>query len=75
MKIVRISWQDHYSAYGWFDAGDTRPLGHINISVGMLLEQSNEHTTIAQTVHHDGSQYGDLLHILTKDIIKMEEFT
>ena len=73
MKVVLVKWQDHYSAYGWFAPEDVEAKGHLNISAGILIEKNHEHTTIAQTAHADGSQYADLLHILTKDIIKIEE--
>lgn len=73
MKVVLIQWQDHYSSYGWVEPEDAKALGHLNISAGLLIEKNHEHTTIAQTAHADGSQYADLLHILTKDIIKFEE--
>ena len=75
MKVVKVTWQDHYSVYGWHGLEDTQALGHLNISAGFLIEQNNEHTTLAQTTHSDGTMYGDLLHIMTKNIIKMEEFT
>lgn len=73
MKAVAITWQDHYSLAGWFDQGETQAKGHHNYSVGILIEKNNEHTTIAQTSHSEGSVYGDLLHILTKAIVKFEE--
>lgn len=73
MKAVAITWQDHYSIAGWHEVEETKALGHLNYSVGILLEQNNEHTTLAQTAHTGGSVYGDLLHILTKTIVKFEE--
>lgn len=73
MKAVAITWQDHYSLAGWFEPDDLKAKGHLNYSVGIFIEKNNEHTTIAQTAHLDESMYADLLHILTKDIVKFEE--
>ena len=70
---VAIYWKDHYSETGWHDAGEVRPHGHINISVGIpvLHNHDEDYCTIAQTMYEDGTVYGDLLHVLKKDIIKI----
>lgn len=73
MTMLQIKWRDHYSSYGWFSPEDSSPVGHINVSVGLLVEITEDHTTIAQTMHEDGSVYADLLHILNKEILTYKE--
>lgn len=70
---VAIYWKDHYSEAGWHDANAIFCRGHINISVGIpFVENPDEdYCTIAQTMYEDGTVYGDLLHILKKDVIKI----
>lgn len=73
MKIVQITWRDHYSVYGWHPPEDAPATGHVNVSVGFLVGEHNEYTTIAQTIHEDRSQFADLLHIVTTEIISYKE--
>lgn len=75
MKVVQIAWKDHYSLGGWFSKEECSAVGHINYSSGFLVNQDEEHTTLAQTVHSDDTVYGDLLHILTSQIVDIQELS
>lgn len=67
-----VEWFDHYSEAGWFEEGGVNPKGHINISVGVLVEtDSDDYITLAQTVYEDGSTYADVIHILKRDTRKI----
>jgi hypothetical protein len=73
IDAVAIYWRDHYSLAGWHDADAVGPAVHVNISVGIpVLHDTDEfYCTIAQTSHSDNSVYGDILHILKTDIVKI----
>lgn len=70
---VKIIWQDHHSNYGWFDPNEVYPEKLYNTSVGILVHQDTDHVTIAQTAVKDGEQYGDLLNIISSNILEMKE--
>lgn len=75
MTIVKIIWQDHHSTYGWFDPSEVAPDKLYNTSVGILVYKDDEHVTIAQTMVKDGEQYGDLLNIITSNILEFKELS
>lgn len=74
-EVVIIYWKDHYSLAGWHNIEDISPTGHTNISVGFLLsdeDDAGDYVTLAQTVYEDTSTVADILHILKRDVIKVE---
>lgn len=75
MIKVMIEWRDHYSQYGWFPPEEAPAQGHINVSTGFLVGETDVYTTIAQTMHKDRDQYADLLHIITADITSYKELS
>jgi hypothetical protein len=71
-NLVLIAWKDHYSLAGWHNRDEIYPEGHINSSVGFLVDtESMEYTTLAQTVYPTGDVYGDLIHILDANIVSV----
>lgn len=75
MKYLAVLWQDHYSEAGWADTDTVKPLGHLNISVGILVQENNVHVTLAQTMHKNEEVVADVIHILKINIIKREELS
>lgn len=72
-KMVLITWKDHYSQSGWFEPVDINTIGHVNMSVGFLIqEEDEEYISIAQTKYLQGDTLADVLHILKKDIMTIE---
>lgn len=73
MIFVKIIWQDHHSSYGWFEPNEVAPDKLYNTSVGILVHKDEDHVTIAQTMVREGEQYGDLLNIITPNILEYRE--
>jgi len=75
VKILKVVWQDHHSIAGWHDVADLKTEVLLNTSVGFLMAEDKLHITLAQTIVSDGEQCGDLINILTKNIVERKELT
>ena len=71
MKIVKISWIDSTSEPGWHDKTTWKAPSTDCVSVGFLLEKTDDHISICQSYHED--EYGEPITIPLKSITEVQE--
>ena len=67
-----IKWRDHFSTEGWFDLTDLEVENEMIFEpIGFFVKENKHYLYFAQHISHDTC--GDIMSILKKDIITLEE--
>jgi len=73
LKILYITWKDHYSESGWQETKNLVCTGHMNVSIGFCLLETDTHYSLAQSTSQDESLYSDVIHIMKNSVVNCKE--
>lgn len=73
MKILLVTWRDHFSINGWQEKGIEKFVKDSDLctSVGFLLKQNKRVLVLAQSL--SSQAYGDILVIDKKTVVSVEQ--